>query len=77
MLNERHVGSIWDFTYLGSKITTECHVIGKNVISIVNQAKAVFSMKGKLFTSNNINLKLRKQLLKTYVWSVLLYGSES
>lgn len=30
-----------------------------------------------LFTFNDINLKLRKQIVKLYVWSEFLYGSES
>lgn len=30
-----------------------------------------------LFTSRNIDIKIRKNLLKVYVWSVALYGSET
>lgn len=30
-----------------------------------------------LLTSKNIDLKIRKNFLKMYVWSVALYGSET
>lgn len=30
-----------------------------------------------MFCSNNINIELRKQLVKSLVWSVCLYGSEA
>jgi hypothetical protein len=37
-------------------------------------AKAAFNKKMALFTSR-LDLRLRKKLLKCYIWSVALYGA--
>jgi len=39
-------------------------------------AKAVFNKKRALFTST-LDLKLRKKLMKCYIWSTALYGAET
>jgi hypothetical protein len=39
-------------------------------------AKAAFNKKGTLFTST-LDLKLRKKLVKCYIWSIALYGAET
>ena len=38
-------------------------------------AKAAFNKKRALFTSM-LDLKLRKKLVKCYIWSIALYGAE-
>jgi len=39
-------------------------------------AKAAISKKKDLFTST-LDLELRKNLVKCYIWSIALYGSET
>jgi len=39
-------------------------------------AKAAFNKKGALSTST-LDLKLRKKLVKCYIWSIALYGAET
>jgi len=39
-------------------------------------AKAAFTKKRALFTST-LHLKLRKKLVKCYIWSIALYGAET
>ena len=39
-------------------------------------AKAAFNKKSALFTST-LDLKLRKELVKCYIWSMALYGAEN
>jgi len=39
-------------------------------------AKAAFNEKRALFTST-LDLKLRKKLVKCYIWSIVLYGAET
>lgn len=59
------------FKYLGSCISED----GKSTNDIkqrLAQAKRAFTNKKGLLCSNNINLNLRKQLIKTLVWSVAL-----
>uniref|UniRef100_A0A8D8SEB1 Endonuclease-reverse transcriptase n=1 Tax=Cacopsylla melanoneura TaxID=428564 RepID=A0A8D8SEB1_9HEMI len=65
-----------NFKYLGSCITEN----GKSTADIIQriaQAKAAFHKKSKLFCSNNIDVELRKRLVKSLVWSVALYGAET
>jgi hypothetical protein len=42
---------------------------------IPSMAKAAFNKKRALFTST-LDLKLRKKLVKCYIWSIALYGAE-
>jgi hypothetical protein len=39
-------------------------------------AKAAFNKKKNLFTSN-LDLNLRKKLVKCYIWSIALYDAET
>ena len=39
-------------------------------------AKAAFNKKNTLFTSN-LDLNLRKKLIKGYIWSIAFYGAET
>uniref|UniRef100_A0A8D8QBX8 Reverse transcriptase domain-containing protein n=1 Tax=Cacopsylla melanoneura TaxID=428564 RepID=A0A8D8QBX8_9HEMI len=83
MENKRHrcvfyrcVKQTKTFKYLGSCITED----GKSSSDVrqrIGQAKAAFHKKKTLFCSNNMNIELRKQLIKSLVWSVALYGAET
>jgi len=42
----------------------------------IPMANAAFNKKGAVFTST-LDLKLRKKLLKCYIWSIALYGVET
>ncbi|KAI5715825.1 hypothetical protein M8J77_023140 [Diaphorina citri] len=65
-----------EFTYLGAKITQDgkCN---REIVSRIQQAKIAFNKKSKIFESPNINIEVRKNLIKSFVWSVLLYGCET
>ena len=43
----------------------------------IAQAKMKFNSKQKLLCSSSISLENRKMLLKTYVWSIAMYGYET
>ena len=43
--------------------------------SRIAMAKAAFNKKRALFTST-FDLELRKKLVKSYIWSIALYGAE-
>jgi len=47
----------------------------REIKSIISAVKSVFSKK-MVFTSN-LHLTLRKKLVKSYVWSIVLYGAET
>ena len=63
------------FKYLDSMLTDDgrytCEIKSRIVI-----AKAAFNKKKNSFSSK-LDLKLRKKLVKCYVWSMALYGAET
>jgi hypothetical protein len=63
------------FKYVGSILTNDgsCMCEIKSRIAV---AKAAFNKKRALFTSA-LCLKLRKKLIKCYIWSTALYGAET
>ena len=64
------------FKYLGSLITEDerCEVEVKKRIGI---AKKTFSDMRNLVTIWKLSIRTRKNMMKTYIWSTLLYGVES
>jgi hypothetical protein len=48
----------------------------REIKSRIVMAKAAFSKKKNLFTSK-LDLNLRKELVKFYIWSIAFYGAET
>ena len=48
----------------------------KEVVRRIGMAKATFNKMKKVLSNLNLNMAIRLRLLKCFVWSVLLYGSE-
>ena len=71
----RELQDVDNVKYLGSLLTRDgyCTVEIKMRISIATEA---FNRKILLFTSK-LNIELRKKLVRCYVWSIVLYGSQS
>jgi hypothetical protein len=66
--------NVISFNYLGSMITND----GIRIPEIKSRnamAKAAFN-KNALFSSK-LDLKLRKKLVKCYIWSIAFYGAET
>jgi len=61
---------------LGS-IISEDSKSKREIIKRIFEARISFNQKGGLFTSRNISIRTRINLLKTYVWSIMPYGSET
>ena len=70
-IDNEKIGEISEFCYLGSRITRDGRCNSNNR-SRIGQAKIPFAKIPQLLVSN-IDLEIRKKLLKTYVWSVALY----
>ena len=49
----------------------------KDIRSRIAQAKQRIMKYKKLLTSRRISVETRKRFIKTYVWSVFLYGSDT
>jgi len=63
------------FKYLGSMLTNDGRCTCE-IKSRIPMAKAAFNKKRALLTST-LGLKLRKKLVKSYIWSIALYGAET
>ena len=75
ILDGKELEQVGAFCYLGSMITNDakCHVEIKRRIAMGKDAfyKRKELMRGKL------NKNLKKRMIKTMIWSVVLYGSET
>lgn len=76
ILDDFELKQVKEFTYLGGKITQDGRC-SREIASRIQQAKIAYNKKSKIFESNNVNLEVRKNLIKSFVWSVLLYGCET
>jgi hypothetical protein len=74
-IDKKPVENVEEFNYLGSMITNDARCTRK-IKARIAMAKAAFNKKKTLFTSK-LDLKLRKKLVKCYIWSIALYGAET
>jgi hypothetical protein len=74
MIDQKQLENVEYFNYLGSMITNDARCTHE-IKSRIAMAKAAFNKKKNLFTSK-LDLKLRKKLVKCYIWSIALYGAE-
>ena len=74
-VNGEMLEQVAEFTYLGSTVTSDgrCEKEIKRRIGI---AKSTFKKMERVLTTKTINLSTRLRLMRCYVWSMLLYGSE-
>jgi len=75
MIDQKQMEIVECFKYLGSILTNDgrctCEIKSRIVM-----AKAAFNKKKTHFTSK-LDLKLRKKLVKCYIWSMAFYGAET
>ena len=73
---DQTVEKVTSFNYLGSMITADarCETEIKRRVGI---AKTAFRQMYKILTNRKLSIKTRKGLIKTHIWSTLLYGAES
>jgi hypothetical protein len=74
--NNQEIKQVEEFAYLGSIISKDGRS-AKEIVKRICQAKIAFNKKRGLFTSKSISVRNRINLLMTYVWSIMLYGSET
>ena len=73
---EQRVEQVERFEYLGSIITEDVRC-KEEINRRIMIAKAAFINMKNILTNRKLSIKTRKNLVKTYVWSTLLYGVES
>jgi hypothetical protein len=75
MIHQKQLQNVESFKYFGSVSTNDgrCTCETKPRVAI---AKAAFNKRRALFTGK-IDLRLRKKLVKCYIWSMALYGDET
>ena len=64
------------FKYLCS-IFTEERKNKEDIIRRIKEAKVMFNNEKQLLCSNNLSLEIKKDLIKSCIWIVALYGSET
>jgi hypothetical protein len=75
MIDKKKLENMDCFKYLGSMLSN----VGRctcEIKSWIAKAKAAFNKQRALFTSK-MHLKLRKKLIKCYIWSAAIYGAET
>jgi len=75
-INNNSIEQVKKFKYLGNTPTSN----GRCLVEISQRiavAKRAFIQKRQLITNKKLNIKIRKNFAKCYVWSVLLYGCET
>jgi len=74
-LNNQQIEQVNNFKYLGAIITSDgrCH---EEIQARIAMAKTAFSKRRELLT-NGLKAETKKKIIKTLVWSIVLYGSET
>ena len=70
------IKQVQKFKYLGSIITEDAKC-KSDIIKRIHIAKSNFSTLKGILTNSKISLKTKINLIRTYVWSSMLYGAES
>ena len=75
-LNGKRIKQVDQFCYLGSWITADVRC-EREIKYRISEAKRAFSEMKSLLKNRKLSLESRKRMVKTFVWSVLLYGCET
>jgi hypothetical protein len=75
MIHQKQLENVEYFNYLGSMITNDARCTCEIKFRIAT-AKGAFNKKKNIFISQ-LDLNLRKKLVKFYTWSIALYGAET
>jgi len=75
MFDQKQLENVECIKYLGSMLTNDGRCTCE-IKSRIAMTKAAFNKKKTLFTSK-LDLNLRKKLIKCYIWSMALYGTET
>ena len=71
----RNLEEVDNFKYLGSLLTNDGSC-SKEIRTRIAMGKAAFEKEKRLLTGK-LNMTLKKRLVKSLIWSVVLYGAET
>ncbi|KAI5640823.1 hypothetical protein NE865_06931 [Phthorimaea operculella] len=74
-INNEPISQVESFKYLGSIITQDSKCT-QDIKCRIGMAKQAFHSKKSIFTSS-MPMNIRKRFIKTYIWSIALYGCET
>jgi hypothetical protein len=74
-IDQKQLEDVESFKHLGIMLTNDGRC-SCEINSRIAVAKAAFNKKRALFTGN-MELELRKKLVKCYIWSIALHGAET
>lgn len=72
----RRIKQVSKFSYLGSLITEDCRC-EKEIRMRIGIAKSAFTRMKVYLTNRKLSIGIRKQAVKTFIWSTLLCGCET
>ena len=75
-VNDRTIKQVRRFCYLGSYITEDGRCT-EEIKRRTFEAKIAFQKMRNIITNSHLSMKTRQRAVKTFMWSVLLYGSEA
>ena len=75
-VNDATLEQVNSFKYLGSVLTEECRCTTE-IKKRVGIAKTAFIKMRNFLTSRKVSVLVRRRAVKTYIWSILLYGAEA
>ena len=75
-VNGQNLEKVKQFCYLGS-LVTEGNRSGREVRRRIALGKEAFNKKKRDLMQKSLSLHLQKRMVKVFVWSVVLYGSET
>ena len=75
-VNDKSIKQVRRFCYLGSYITEDGRCT-EEIKRRICEAKKAFQKMKNIITNSHLSIKTRQRATKTYVWSVLLHGSEA
>jgi hypothetical protein len=76
-IDKKPMENVEELNYFGNMITNDARCT-REIKARIAMAKAAFNRKKTLFTNKlDLQLELRKKLVKCYIWSIALYGAET
>ena len=75
-VNQHQIKQVDEFEYLGSILTDDAKC-KREIVRRIGIAKTAFRRMTRIVTNRHLRIATRVKVIKTYIWSTLLYGCES